>query len=319
LQPTPNLQFLPIDCGHEVARWQILPEHDGYASARGNDVQRLSYIGLNVANIAAWRDFATQALGLMVGETADGVVLRLDSRACRLILQNGSNDDVAYVGIECDNAEEADAVGQRLIAGGIRCTALDVAECARRHVGGGFWLTDPDALRIEIIWGAACAKTEFKSDLGVEFVTGDGGLGHVVLSASDAGKSIAFYEKLGFKISDFINAQMAPGFTLRIAFMHCNPRHHSLAIAQLPGPKRLNHIMIEANHVDDVMKAHRRCIDLGLMPGQIGRHTNDEMFSFYVPSPAGFDIEFGWGGVEIVDEWTVREYNKISLWGHERA
>jgi extradiol dioxygenase len=43
------------------------------------------------------------------------------------------------------------------------------------------------------------------------------------------------------------------------------------------------------------------------------------MLSFYVQTPAGFDVEYGWGALTIEGEWTVGEYDQISIWGHERA
>lgn len=280
---------------------------------------QLSYIGLGVADLDAWRGFAVDTLGLMSEDATETMFLRLDSQAYRIALHETAEDDILYVGIEYNDVAEVDAVRGILSDGGQSVVPLSSAECAERQVSGGCWLIDPDGLRLELIWGAAASMNGFKSDIGVGFVTGDGGLGHVVISVSDTDRSIAFYEKLGFKISDFINAAFGPDFTLRIAFMHCNPRHHSLAMAQLPGGKRLNHIMVEVDRVDDVMLAHQRCVEKGYKPGSIGRHTNDQMFSFYVGTPSGFDIEYGWGGAQIGEAWDVREYDRISHWGHERV
>ena len=195
-------------------------------------MRRLSYIGLGVADVSAWQLFAAETLGLMWNESSGASQLRLDKQAYRLALHHAADDDIQYIGLECDDAMDVDAARRVLDGAGIACADLAVAECAERQVAGGCWLLDPDGLRVELIWGAAAAVTPFRSDLDTGFVTGDGGLGHVVLSVSDTDRSIAFYEKLGFKISDFINAAMGPDFTLRIAFMHCNPRHHSLAMAQ---------------------------------------------------------------------------------------
>ena len=51
----------------------------------------------------------------------------------------------------------------------------------------------------------------------------------------------------------------------------------------------------------------------------LGKHTNDQMVSFYVKSPAGFDIEFGWGGIPVDDAtWRIGHFDKISVWGHKR-
>jgi hypothetical protein len=41
------------------------------------------------------------------------------------------------------------------------------------------------------------------------------------------------------------------------------------------------------------------------------------MFSFYVVTPSGFMIEYGYGGLVIDDrDWEVRSYPQLSDWGH---
>lgn len=48
----------------------------------------------------------------------------------------------------------------------------------------------------------------------------------------------------------------------------------------------------------------------------LGRHTNDRMLSFYVRSPSGFDIEYGWGGLVVNEDWKIVSYNRAEIWGH---
>lgn len=279
---------------------------------------RLAYCGLGVSDVDAWRRFGADTLGLMADDDHGACRLRIDDRAWRLALHRDAADDILYAGFECSDAAALAARRDALSLAGIACTDLDAAELAERQVAAGFQVSDPDGLRIELVIGHRVASTPFHSDLVQGFRTGDQGLGHVVLATSDLDTGLAFYEKLGFAISDFITVPMGDA-RLRIAFMHCNPRHHSLALAALPGGKRLNHIMIEVNQVDDVLLGHRRSVGQGYKTGGIGRHPNDRMLSFYVRTPAGFDIEYGWGGREIEGDWQVEEYDRISLWGHERT
>jgi 3,4-dihydroxy-9,10-secoandrosta-1,3,5(10)-triene-9,17-dione 4,5-dioxygenase len=45
---------------------------------------------------------------------------------------------------------------------------------------------------------------------------------------------------------------------------------------------------------------------------------NDQMVSFYVKSPGGFDIEYGTEGLTVDDEkWVARESTAVSYWGHD--
>ena len=61
-------------------------------------------------------------------------------------------------------------------------------------------------------------------------------------------------------------------------------------------PQKLHHVMFETNERDDVGAAFDRvwATDLAI-PNGLGRHDNDGMFSFYVVSPAGFQVEVGHG------------------------
>ena len=77
--------------------------------------------------------------------------------------------------------------------------------------------------------------------------------------------------------------------------------------------------MFETNDRDDVGAAFDRlwASDLAI-PNGLGRHDNDGMFSFYLQTPAGFQIEVGHGARVITDDWDDnRAYDAISAWGHQ--
>jgi hypothetical protein len=100
--------------------------------------------------------------------------------------------------------------------------------------------------------------------------------------------------------------------------MHCNPRHHSIAFGVIPAPRRLMHFMLQCRQVDDVGSTYYLCQDQGVeISGTLGRHTNDHMVSFYLRSPSGFEVEYGWGA-RIVDDatWQVQKHQAPSIWGH---
>jgi hypothetical protein len=65
-------------------------------------VAQLGYLGLDVSSLANWESFATEVLGLQVAaKTPDGALcLRADENHHRFILQQGSRDDVAFLGWE---------------------------------------------------------------------------------------------------------------------------------------------------------------------------------------------------------------------------
>lgn len=279
---------------------------------------QLSYVGLGLADTDSWLSFATDVLGLMAEPEPGGIRLRIDGKSWRIALHPSPVDDLVYAGIEVGGEEALLRVRQRLESDGVECRSLSVDDLAMRRVRSGFWFLDPEGLRLEVVHHLADAEAPFQSGVGADFVTQDEGLGHIVLAVADLDRSIAFYERVGFAVSDFITTPMGPELVLRIAFLHCNARHHSLALAQLPGGKRLNHLMVEMTDLDDVLRAHRRSLTRGFATGGLGRHTNDNMLSFYTSTPAGFDVECGFGGRKIEESWKVREYGAISFWGHER-
>jgi hypothetical protein len=50
----------------------------------------------------------------------------------------------------------------------------------------------------------------------------------------------------------------------------------------------------------------------------LGRHSNDQMVSFYMSTPSGFEVEYGWGGRLIDDAtWQVQRHDRGTLWGHK--
>ena len=280
----------------------------------------LAYCGFGIVDPDAWRRFAVEGLGLQCSMSGDVIYLRMDDRPWRFSLHATGEDDLIFVGFEMGGGNTLQDFVERISAAGIEYQTMPPRLCAERHIDEGIFLFDPQGLRLEFSSAQRpYASAPFESHLTKGFVTGEQGLGHLVFAVDDLSQSVAFYERLGLKLSDFIEGFAGPLGKLRIAFMHCNARHHTLAMACLPGGKRLNHVMIEVADMDDVIIGHQRCKALGYPAGNIGRHPNDRMLSFYVPSPSGFDVEVGYGGATIDEGWTVAEYDGFSLWGHERS
>ncbi|HVT77491.1 MAG TPA: VOC family protein, partial [Acidimicrobiales bacterium] len=169
----------------------------------------------------------------------------------------------------------------------------------------------------------ADAPTPFHSDLAPGgFLTEGVGFGHAVFATTAFDESVAFLtDGLGFEQSDWLEMELGPGIELEVRFFHCNPRHHTIALAKAPFdlPQKLHHMMFELNERDDVGKAFDRlwATDLGI-PNGLGRHPNDGMFSFYLQTPAGFQIEVGHGARVVGDDWDDNhKYSAISAWGHQ--
>jgi 2,3-dihydroxybiphenyl 1,2-dioxygenase len=148
------------------------------------------------------------------------------------------------------------------------------------------------------------------------------GFGHAVFATQAFDESHRFLtDGLGLRQSDWLEMEIAEGIELEVRFYHCNARHHSVALAHAPFevPQTLHHLMFETNTADDVGAAFDRAwaTDLAI-PNGLGKHPNDGMFSFYVQSPAGFQVEVGHGAKVVSADWDQnRRYDRISSWGHQ--
>src|SRR5262249_1698615 len=288
-------------------------------------IKSLGYLGLGVKSLEAWEDFATQILGLQsAGRTEDGrLLLRMDEYAYRLALHRDDADDIAYAGWEVADAAGLTEVAERLRAIGVTVSHGGAEQAQLRRVTDLITFTDPNGVASEAFYGPSIQfEQPFHSPRAIsEFVTGRQGLGHIVMAAGEVGKDLRFYlDGLGFRLSDTIDMNFGRGMQVTMSFMHCNPRHHTLALVPMPAPKHLHHIMLQLRSVDDVGSTMYLVQDRQIeIAATLGRHTNDHMLSFYLRTPSGFEVEYGWGGREVDDAtWHVQKHHAPSIWGHRR-
>jgi 3,4-dihydroxy-9,10-secoandrosta-1,3,5(10)-triene-9,17-dione 4,5-dioxygenase len=278
------------------------------------DIRGLGYIGIDVADVDSWRTYA-ELLGAMTVSDDIGVRMKIDDRPFRVVVRSADGaEGLAFAGWELPDATALEASAAELEAAGHATEIASAAECLDRCVRGLIRTTDPSGLVIELFHGPIHDHDLFVSPTGVSgFVTGNQGMGHIVLGTPHMAGCVDFYTNLlGFRVSDY----WKPGDE-DVVFMRCNPRHHSLALVTAP-EAALYHFMLEARTLDDVgytLDRHHQtgtAISMG-----IGKHTNDHMVSFYSRSPSGFDVEFGYDGLHVNEaEWTVSQITKPSFWGH---
>ena len=294
-------------------------------------ISSLGYLRFESADVGAWSEFGLKVLGMTEGRGPEegALYLRMDDFPARLVILPGSSEKLLASGWEVADARALAAVGRALADAGVPFKAGTVDELAARRVGSMLRAEDPAGNSLEVFCGAAVEHRPAVGQYGTRFVTGDLGLGHVVLPVPPGDDAaFDFYtEVLGFRLRDSMRMPAEffggrPGdLPVWFRFLGCNARHHSLALAPLPAPAGLVHLMIETASLDDVGQALDRCARRGApVSGTLGRHANDLMVSFYVRTPGGFDIEYGTAG-RLVDDatWISRETTAISLWGHSFA
>ncbi|KAA1251633.1 2,3-dihydroxybiphenyl 1,2-dioxygenase [Mycobacterium simiae] len=291
-------------------------------------IRSLGYLRIEATDMAAWREYGLKVLGMVEGKgnTEGALYLRMDDFPARLVIVPGERDRLAEAGWECANAQGLQEIRNRLDVEGTPYKEANAAELADRRVDEMILFSDPSGNPLAAFHGAALEHRRVVSPYGHRFVTGEQGLGHVVLTTRDDAEALHFYrDVLGFTLRDSMRlppqlvGRPADGAPAWLRFFGCNPRHHSLAFLPMPTPSGIVHLMVEVENSDDV----GLCLDRALrrkvpMSATLGRHVNDLMLSFYMKTPGGFDVEFGCEGRQVDDhDWIARESTAVSLWGHD--
>lgn len=293
------------------------------------DIRALGYLRLETTDLDAWRRYALDVLGMVqaTGTTDDTLLLRVDDRAYRIAIQAGESDRLLAAGWEVANAAALATAAAELEEAGVAVKAADASELAERRVQGLIHVADPCGNPLEIYWGQAQDHSALGTPYGNRFVTGDLGLGHVVLPVPDIEAALDFYENLlGFQLRDSMKLppQAVPTAAEQrdfhwMHFLSPNSRHHSLGLYPGALPPGIVHFMVELETLDDVGRGLDRTQAAGIpIASSLGRHTNDRMVSFYAQAPGGFQVEYGWDGL-IVDPatWVAKEITADSFWGHQ--
>ncbi|WP_197412343.1 VOC family protein [Novosphingobium sp. Fuku2-ISO-50] len=288
------------------------------------DIAALAYSVVTATDLESWVRLGEDIAGFSATRLPGGIALRLDDRAGRIFVEQGRDDCYAASGWEVRSRRAFDAAIDELAGHGVTVQPSTQDERALRHVIDMAWFTDPAGNRHELAYGYVSAFDRFVSPAGVPaFVTGDLGYGHAVLPAPNIAQTRDFLiDVMGFGLSDFmVHRPLGPGGPeMRIDFMHCgNARHHSLALFEGAVPAGCVHMMVEVPTLDEVGRAHDRMLKSGArLMATLGKHTNDHMTSFYIQTPGGFALEYGFGGLQV--DWarhTEFEFTEVSLWGHD--
>jgi 3,4-dihydroxy-9,10-secoandrosta-1,3,5(10)-triene-9,17-dione 4,5-dioxygenase len=292
-------------------------------SSADKPVVALGYVVVESAHTERWQAFGADVLGAQPVSKPGELRLRLDGRPYRIVVVPGERDRLQAVGWEVRDGATLERIETSLASTGVDFERAGAEEAFRRRVGGLLRLRDPSGNALELYHSPLLANRRFVSPVGVaEFVTGDLGLGHVVLPAPAYDETAAFYTSLlGFRLTDRMRIGSDPDGSggMRLQFYHCNPRHHSLALMEAPHPAGLVHLMIEVPDLDEVGLALDRCLRAEVpLSATLGRHTNDKMVSFYMKSPSGFDVEYGAEGIRLdLENVSTSEITSVSDWGHD--
>lgn len=237
--------------------------------------------------------------------------LKMDERLYRIALHPSDKSSLGYLGFELGGPPELTNAIEEVRSSGTDIHLCTQDEAKARGVAGLAACSDPMGNRIELFYGQA-SDHNFKSPTNAHpFKTGVLGMGHCLLLVPDIHQATDFYKNvLGFKLSDYT----AGG---KIQFLHCNERHHTVALAEVGGANGIQHLMLELEDLDDVGRTLDRVKSKGIqVTAELGRHSNDRIVSFYARSPSDMDVEIGWGARLIDRDWTPVEFEG-DVWGHQ--
>jgi 2,3-dihydroxy-p-cumate/2,3-dihydroxybenzoate 3,4-dioxygenase len=259
------------------------------------DLQRVCYVRLGTRDIEGATRFATDVLGLAVGEVAKGAVyFKSDEREHTLCYLEGDPGDQA-VAFEVGSRAALSAAAGELERLGHAVHAGSPGEAEARKVREFIAFDDPSGNRIELVWRPAHSGVRYHGtrDAGVT------GFSHVGLCTTDAARDEAFWTQVcNARVSDRVGD--AP--LLRI-----NEVHHSIALfpTDHPGIQHINH---QVESADDVMRSFRflseRQVRIVFGPG---RHPSSSAKFLYFEGPDGMVFEYSSGVKLIADELLYRE------------
>lgn len=291
------------------------------------DIRSMGYVRVASTDLEQWRLFAGKVLGLAEGRGPDSANLyyRIDQVSARLVVFPSDVDRLEATGWEVADHQALQDAREHLQKAGVEFEEGTPEELAERRVQELVRFSDPWDNVFELFHGITYESRPAVPPYGARFVTGDQGMGHIVVPVRDDEEALRFYtEVLGFRLRDSMSMPgefvgKEPGSKVWLRFLGVNPRHHSLAFLPMPNPSRCVHIMLEVERLDDVGRALERVRKhKAPLSATLGRHMNDEMVSFYVKSPGGFDVEFGCEGLTVDDRrWVARESTAVSYWGHD--
>lgn len=274
------------------------------------ELKDLAYVRLGTANLEAAETFATDIIGLEVGERRkDALYLRSDQRAHSLCYVDG-DPAMHAIGFEVEDDAALTAAADALdgLEYHVRVGTREEAElrCVRSFIA----FDDPSGNHIELATRPELSGSRY-------FGTRDAaitGFNHIGLFTHDPAESERFWTTVcNARVSDRVG---------EIPLMRVNSVHHTLALVHAPDRTGVQHINHQVETVDDVMKSYYflrdRNVPVVFGPG---RHPTSGARFLYFAGPEGMVFEYscGVGHVEDEDSHRPRQFgfepSSLCMWG----
>ena len=169
------------------------------------DIRSMGYARVASTNLDDWRHFGSKVLGLAEGRgpNAENLYFRIDEVSSRLVIVPSDVDRLECVGWELADHSALQAAREHLTKVGVEVTEGTPEELADRRVQELIRFTDPFDNVFELFHGITYESRPVVTPYAANFVTGEQGMGHVVIPVDDDVAALEFYrDVLGFRLRD---------------------------------------------------------------------------------------------------------------------
>ena len=272
-----------------------------------NIIRQIGYISLNVHDLSASLEHATQVLGLREVERRDGAIyLTCNQWHHALVLRAADTSGVSRLGFQATSYEALEELHTRLDREGVKILSTQPDQPG---IGHSLRFVGPGGHCFEVYDTMEGGQPEYNSP-GIR----PRKLGHVTLKCEDMQEMHSFLERvLGFRLSD----SYAKGEFL---WLRCNPFHHTIGL--IHGRNQLHHYDWDVENWSDLERlgdhllANKKAFIWG--PGRHGPGNN--LFTYHL-DPAGVCVEYSADMFYVEDESTYqwREWPEVptslNQWG----
>lgn len=285
------------------------------------DVTRASHVELTVADLARSRHFYTELVGLAVSdEDASAVYLRgLEERGHHSLVLRRSDDTPSCprLGLRVRTEDDLRAA-ERYFAG----LGAETAMVERPFQGPTLHVADDLGVPLEF-----CATMELRPRLMNAYDRYRGAaaqrLDHYQLQVPDVRSAYDFYQRLGFRTSEYTYSRDDNGAEfLWGAWMQRKGNPHDVVFTNGPGP-RLHHFAYTLREAHDMIHACDVAGSLGYGPRierGPGRHGISGALFLYFRDPDGHRIELFNTHYQHIDfepaiAWDLADPKRADHWG----
>ncbi len=281
-------------------------------------IVRLSHVEYAVRDLSRSRAFYVDTLGLQVTYEEPGCLyLRaLEERGHHCVrLTEGEATGVTVLGFKV--FDEADLF---LAEACFRACGLPAEWVERPFMGRTLLVRDPWGVPLEFY-----AEMTRLDPIHQRYALYRGAralrIDHVNLFSSDVDAAAAFYNGLGFRLTEY--TEDAASGRLWAAWMHRKGGVHDIAFTNGVGP-RLHHLALWVSnplHIIDLLDLMATTGWLASLERGPGRHGISNAFFLYVRDPDGNRVEFYASDYQTVDfdhepiRWDLDDPQRQTLWG----